>query len=169
MPDFNFSRINGTPYSWMSCAHFFQGIPYKGIVASTFKETREVKLVHAGQQDGTPIGITAGIYKVENVSFRLLRESAHNLMTDLTILGAGSYGDAQFNYTLQLFEPVIQIPPALPSTTLLTGCRIVGVEEKNEQGIDELVTEFTVQAQYLVRTVGGVPLKLWSVLRSILP
>lgn len=169
MPDLTFSRINGVPYSWNSCAHFFQGIPYKGIVGSTFKETREVKLVHAGQQDGTPLGITAGIYKVENVSFKLLREAAHNLMMDLTVMGLGSYGDAQFNYTLQLFEPVLQIPPALPSTTLITGCRVIGVEEKQELGVDELVTEFTVQAQFLIRTVGGIPLKLWSTVRSLLP
>lgn len=169
MPDLNLSRINGTPYSWMSCAHFFNGLPYKGITASTFKETREVKLVHAAQQDGTPLGMTSGMYKVENVSFTLLRESAHMLMTDLTILGAGSYGDARFTYILQLFEPGLQIPPAVPTTTLITGCQITGVEEKQELGVDELVTEFTVQALSLTRFVGPIPVQLASLVRSLLP
>lgn len=169
MSDPNYSRINGIPYSWMSCAHFFQGIPYKGLVASNFEESREVKIVHAGQQDGKPVGMTAGIYKVENVSFRLLRESALALMTDLTLLGLGSFGDAQFNYMLQVFEPAAAIPPQLPSTTLLTGCRITKVAEKQELGIDELVTEFTCAALYLVRLNGPVPLQLWSALRSLLP
>lgn len=169
MPDPNFSRINGTPYSWHSCAHFFMGLPYKGVLATNFKQSREVKIVHAAQQDGTPLGTTAGIYKVESFSFRMLRSSALALKTDLTVLGLGSYGDAQFNYMLQLFEPTLEIPPQLPATTLITGCRITGVEDKQELGVEELVTEFTCSAQLIVETVGGVPLKLWSTVRSLLP
>lgn len=170
MPDPNLVRINGVPYAWQSCAHFFNGIPYKGITAATFKETREVKLVHAAQQDGTPLGITAGMYKVENTSFTLLRESAHALLADLTVFGAGSYGDASFLYTLQLFEPtVLPNTPAIPSTTIVTGCRITGIEEKQELGTDELVTQIDVQALYIIRTFGGLPLKLWSTIRTLLP
>lgn len=169
MPDMNLvTRVNGVPYSWNSCAHFFNGIPYKGITASNYKETREVKLVHAGQQDGTPLGMTAGMYKVESTSFRLLRDSASALMIDLNAFGVGSYGDAEFNYVLQLYEPVAQFPPALPVTVLLAGCRVTGVEEKQELGVDELVTEFTVQAKLLVRTVGGIPVQLWSAVRALL-
>lgn len=170
MPDPNLFRLNGVPFSWQSCAHFFNGIPYKGITSATFKETREVKLVHAGQQDGTPLGITAGMYKVENTSFTLLRESAHALLADLTVFGLGSYGDASFTYICQTFEPTI--PPALPgvpSTTIVTGCRITGIEEKQELGTDELVTQIDVQALYVLRTFGGVPLKLWSTIRTLLP
>lgn len=170
MPDLNLvSRVNGVPYSWNSVGHSFNLLPYKGILASNFKESREVKLVHAAQQDGTPLGITAGIYKVESTSFRMLRESASLLMVDLTALGLGSYGDASFTYTCQIFEPTLQVPPALPITTTLVGCRITGVEEKQELGVDELVTEFTVQALLLIRTVGGIPVTLWSQIRSLLP
>lgn len=168
MPELSVSRINGVPYSWTSCAHLFMGLPYKGVVAANFEETREVELVHAAQQDGTPVGITSGLYKVENVSFRLLRDSAHQLMADLTAFGLGSFGDAEFNYTLQLVEPVLQVPPLLPSTTLLGGCRITGVKESQEKGVEALVTEFNVTAKYLIRTIGGVPLKLWSTARSLL-
>lgn len=163
MPDPNITRVNRVPYSWTSCSHFFAGLPYKGITGVTFKETREVKLVHAAQQDGVPLGITSGIYKLENLSFTLLRDSALGLMQDLTVLGLGSYGDAEFTYMLQLFEPVV--PPSIPQTTLITGCRITGVEDKQEMGSDELVTEFTCQAMFLIRAPG---LTLYSQARGLL-
>ena len=166
MPDPNLSRVNRVPYSWTSCAHFFNGLPYKGIKASNFKETREVKLVHAGQQDGTPLGQTSGIYKVEGLSWTLLRDSATALMADLATLGIGSIGDAEFSYMLQVFEPVA--PPSLPIQVLITGCRITSIEEKQEQGSEELVTEFTAGALFLVRSYSGVPLTLWSTVRSLL-
>ncbi len=166
MPDPNLFRLNRVPYSWTSCVHIFNGLPYKGITGVTFKETREVKLVHAAQQDGTPLGITSGVYKVENVSFTLLRDSAHALLADLTVFGLGSYGDAEFMYMLQLFEPTL--PPSIPTSTIISGCRITGVEEKQEQGSDELVTELSVQAMFVVRSFAGVPLKLYSQVRSLI-
>ena len=107
-----------------------------------------------------------GIYKVESCSFTLLRDSAAGLMTDLTAFGLGSYGDAEFVYSLSVFEPVA--PPSIPIQTVLTGCRITGVEEKHAMGSDELVTEFTVQPLFLIRTVAGLPMSLWSTVRSLL-
>lgn len=169
MPDPNMTRVNRVPYSWNSCAHFFMGVPYKGLVGVTFKETREVSLVHAAQQDGTPLGITAGIYKVESLSFTMLRDTAMALLTDLTVLGLGSFGDAEFNYMLQVFEPTILGAPSLPQNTLIGGCRITGVEDGQEKGTDALVTKIDAQALYLTRTVGGVPLQLWSQIRALLP
>lgn len=171
MPDPLFTTVNRMRYSWNSCAHFLAGFPYKGITGVTFKETREVTLVHAAQQDGTPLGMTAGMYKVENVSFTMLRETAAGFMADLTLLGLGSFGDAQFNYVLQLFEPPNPTDPvpSLPQTTLIVGCRITGVEDKQESGTDALVTEFTCMAMAVTRTLAGVPLQLWSAARTLLP
>ncbi len=167
MPDPNLFRLNNVPYSWTSCAHFFNGLPYKGLTGCSFKETREVKLVHAAQQNGMPLGMTSGIYKVESLSFTMLRDSAHALLADLTVLGLGSYGDAEFVYVNQLYEPVV--PPSLPSNVIISGCRVTGIEEKQEMGSDELVTEITCGAMYVIRSVGGVPLQLWSTLRTLLP
>ncbi len=42
------------------------------------------------------------------------------------------------------------------------------IAEKQEMGSDELVTEITCAGMYVIRTVAGVPLKLWSSIRSIL-
>jgi hypothetical protein len=123
-------------------------------------------LVNDAQQDGVPIGQTSGLYKVENVSFTLLRDSAAALMTDLTVLGLGSYGDAEFSYMLQLFEPTISL--SLPQTTIIRGCRITGIEDGQEKGSDALVTKFDITAIGVLRTIGGVPLQLSSFTRQLL-
>ncbi len=123
--------------------------------------------MHGGQQDGVPIGITAGIYKLDSLSWTLLRDSAAGLMVDLTLLGLGSYGDAEFTYMLQLFEPVV--PPSIPITTVITGCRVTGIDEKYDAGAEELVTEVSAQGLYLIRVIGGVPVNLFSLVRKLLP
>ena len=87
-------------------------------------------------------------------------------MTDLSTAGLGSFGDAEFTYILSIFEPVS--PPSLPIQTVLAGCRITGVEEKHALGADELVTEINVQAMFLLRTIAGMPMPLWSTVRSLL-
>lgn len=167
MPDPNLVRLNQVPYSWNSCAHFFAGFPYKGITAVEFGETREVSLVHAAQQDGTPLGITAGIYKVDNLMWTLLTDSAAGLFTDLTVLGLGSYGDASFNYMCQIFEPTL--PPSIPITTVISGCRITGVSDRYDVKADAIVTEIKASAMLIVRAWGPVPLTLFSGIRKLLP
>jgi hypothetical protein len=167
--DPNITRVNRIVYSWTSCTHFFAGFPYKGVVGVTFKDTREPVLVNDAAQDGVPIGMTSGLYKVENVSFTLLRDSAAALMTDLTVLGLGSYGDAEFSYMLQVFEPITGISiPQLPQTTLISGCRVTGVEDVQEKGSDAILTKFDVMAIFITRTIAGVPLQLQSLARQLL-
>lgn len=166
MADPNITRVNRVPYSGQSLAHYFAGFPYKGVQEVNFKETRELKLVYGAQQDGTPLGLTAGVYKIDSFDFTLLRDSALQLMSDLTALGNGSYGDAEFAYLLQVYEPVT--PSSVPIQTLITGARIVGVEDGNARGADELVTKFSAMALYLTRTYNGTSLQLWSAVRSLL-
>lgn len=169
MPELSIVRVNGVPYSWNSTAHFFNGLPYKGLTGVDFEDGREVKIVHAAQQDGVPVGITAGQYEVGDVVFKFLRESGNALLQDLSVFGLGSFGDASFVYTMQVYEPVLQVPPALPSITTISGCRITKVRETQELGVDELITEITCKAVQLRRVVGGTPLQLWSAIRTLLP
>lgn len=166
MPDPNITRVNGTPYSWNSCGHFFNGIPYKGITKSNFKDSRKRVYVPNAQQDGTPQGITSGVYRVESLSWTLLRDSAQGLMLDLTAEGAGSFGDAQFPYMLQTFEP----GNFNPSTTVISGCVIEDADETQEFGEDGpyLVTEITAKALFIIRDYTGTPMQLWSLIRSLL-
>lgn len=167
MPDPNLvQRVNGALYSWTSTAHFFTGIPYKGVTKVDFKQSRKRVYVPSAQQDGTPQGITSGVYRVESFSFTMLRDSADALKADLSEQGAGSYGDATFDYMLQLFEPVNDTP----TTTVISGCAIEEDNETQEFAEDGgyLVTEFTCKALFILKTVDGAPQQLWSALRSLL-
>lgn len=169
MPDPNLvTRVNGVPYSYTSTSHYFDGLPYKGVTKVNYKESRKRIYVPAAQQDGTPLGITSGVYRIESLSFTLIRDSADALRQDLTAVGAGSFGDAQFDYMLQLFEPGT---PQLPTQTLITGIVIEDVEEDqefSEDGGPYLVTVFTCKALFILKTVNGAPQQLWSLLRSLL-
>lgn len=174
MADPNFTRVNRIPYSWTSCSFFINGVPWKGVTAVDFEETREGELVHDAHQDGVPIGITSGLYQVSNLSFTFLRDSAHALMLELGILAPGPtlcYGDAEFFFTMQLFEPITTIGqvPSLPVTTVISGCRIQGVKEKQEVGSGALVTELPCKAIFMTRAIAGAAVTLWSSQRSILP
>lgn len=168
MPDPNLTqRVNGVPYSWTSIANFFAGQPYKGLTKIDWKDTRKRVYVPNAQQDGVPQGITSGIYRVESFSFTMLRDSAEGLMLDLAdFSGSSSYGDAQFDYLFQLYEPANQIP----SSTLISGVAIEEVHEGQEFSEDGgyLVTEFTCKAMFILKTVGSVPIQLWSQIRSLL-
>jgi len=170
MPDPNLvTRVNNVPYSWTSCAHFFNGFPYKGITKVNYKESRKRIYVPSAAQDGTPLGITSGVYRVESVSFTLSRDSwEQGLATELTALGLGSYGDASFDYLLTLNEPGTI---SLPSSTVIGGCVIEEVEEDqefSEDGGPYLVTVLTCKAIAVFKTSNGVPLQLWSQIRSLL-
>jgi hypothetical protein len=156
-------RVNRVPYSGGSCLNFFAGFPYKGVKEVKYKEKRAVKVVHDAQPDGRPVGITAGVYEIESLSFKLLRDSATALMVDLSTLGLGSYGDAEFAYMLQVYEPV----NAVPIQTLITGIRITNVEEGHTQeSPDELVTDFTAMGMWVTRVYNGSALTLWSQTRA---
>lgn len=169
MPDPNLvSRVNGYIYSYTSTSHFFEGVPYKGVSKVEWKQSRKRVYAGAAQQDGTPLGVTSGVYRVDSLSFTLLRDSADQLRSDLAAIGAGSYGDAQFSYLLQVFEPG---NTGLPSSTLITGCVIEEDNESqefSEDGGPVLVTEFTCKAMFVTKTVNGTPQQLWSLVRSLL-
>jgi hypothetical protein len=158
MPDI--VRVNHTPYSWTSSSHKFDGFPYSGVVAVDYEQKRDVKLVHASQQDGRPLGTTSGKYSVPNFTVRMLRDSAWALKLQLTVTGLGSYGDAEFTYRGSLFEPVIG---SIPLVVLGETCRIIGEKQVHEEGIDELVTEYALSCLQL--TENG--LRLWSVTRQL--
>src|SRR4029077_1448191 len=167
MPDPNLVfRLNNVPFSFQSTSHFIDGAPYKGITKVSYKESRKRVYVPAAQQDGTPVGITAGVYRVESLSFTFLRDSWQvGAAIDLTALGAGSIGDAQFDYMLQLFEP----GASLPTQTLISGVVVEDIEEDqefSEDGGPYLVTVVSCKAMFVLKTVGGVPQQLWSLLRS---
>lgn len=171
MPDPNLAprdaRVNGSVYSWNSCGFFLAAFPYKGITKLDYKQSRKRVYAPNAQQDGVPQAITSGVYRVDSLSWTMLRDSAQAFMADQTPSGGGSYGDSTFDIVFQLYEPLNGM---LPSTTLISGVAIEEVSDTQEFAEDGsyLVTEFTAKALYIVQNVGGVNLQLWSLVRSLL-
>ena len=161
MPDPNLVRVNNTLYGWNSSRLTIDGDPFTGgLVAIEHAQKRERKLVHAGSPNGRPKGWTSGKYSVPTLKMRFLKDSAAALKASLAVLGAGSWGDAEFTFTLACIEPVL--PPNLPILLVGNPCVITDSHEAREEGIEELVEEFDIMCLNLLEN--GTP--LWSVVRS---
>lgn len=153
-------RISPITHSWTSCRWAFNLIPFNGIQSVDYEEKRTRKIVYGSNRSGTPIGMTSGKYEPGMLNIKMLRDSFDKLCTVLFPLGLGSYGDAEFIFFGQYIEPVIG---SLPITVVATSCYIVGVKDSQAEGVDELVTEVSIQP--LAYTRNGQ--RLWSLVRSI--
>lgn len=141
-------RISNTILSWNSCSFKFDGVPYNGILGCDYEQKRERKVVHAAKRDGRPLGKTSGKYTVPTCTITMLRDSWDKLSTQLSLLGLGSYGDAEFTLVIQYIEPGIG---QTPITVVCTGCTIDGEKDTNQEGIDELVTELTIGCLEIIK------------------
>jgi hypothetical protein len=140
MPDI--TRVNDTIYSWNSCLHKIDNQPWVSIMEVNWEQKIDAKTIYAARPDGLPIGSTTGKWSLEGFTMKLLRDSADALTDYLcTKTGNRNYGRARFDYLLQATEPV---PNARPLIASATTCRIVGEKDAHAEGIDELVTEFTI-------------------------
>lgn len=148
MTDLIQTRLNSKPFSATSCSWKIAFAPYVGVTALDYAEKRERKLVHASRKDGTPLGITNGKYMVDGISITMLRSSAQRLFEQLSILGLGSYGDAQFPILATYSEPLAPEPPIVVA---IAGCVITGVKDTYAEGIDELVTVIDMMAMQITR------------------
>ena len=151
-------RINNTILSWNSTSFKFDGVPYNGILGFDYDQKRERKVVHAAKRDGRPLGKTAGKYTVPTMTLTMLRDSADKLTTQMTLKGLGSYGDAEFIVIAQYIEPL-----QLPVTVICTGCTIDGEKDSNQEGVDELTTEFTIGCLEVIKNGK----RLASVIRAL--
>lgn len=153
-------RVNRTVYSWTSSRTRIDGAPYTGIVSIDYEQKRDVKVVWAERQDGTALGWTSGKYSVPAVTMKMLKTTSDSFTTQLTVKGLGSYGDAEFPLVVQCVEP---LSGAQPLTAILAPCRVVGKKDAYEEGIDELLDEYTLAC--LAVTENGK--RLWSAIRGI--
>lgn len=158
MPDV--IRVNQTLYSWTSTAHKIDNFPYEGIVAVDYEQKRERKVIFAARQQGIPLGMTAGKYMVPPWSLKMLKDTAEAFTDYLTEQGEGSYGDAVFQYLLNVSEPDAA---DVPLSVSVEYCVVSGKKDSYEEGIDELVTEFEITS--LLITENGK--QLWSAQRAL--
>lgn len=151
-------RVNDTIYSWNSCSFKLEGVPYVGVLGFDYEQTRERKVVYAARRDGTPLGKTSGKYAVPSMTIKVLKDTWDLMSTQLTALGLGSYGDADFVWIAQMVEL-----GSLPVTVVCSGCSITGVKAAHEEGVDELVVELTVTCLSIVENGKA----LFSLARSL--
>lgn len=151
MSDLIQTRLNTNLYSAASCSWLINAIPYEGITALSYSDKRERALVFASRKDGKPLGVTGGQYQVDSLSITMLRASANQLMLDLTPVGLGSFGNADFPIVATYSEVAAQLRGEQPIVVVINGCRITGVKEGFATGTDALITEFTLMALSLTR------------------
>lgn len=161
MTDLIETRLNDQPFSATSCTWNIALAPFVGVTHLGYSEKRERKLVHGSRRDGTPLGITGGKYSVDSLTITMLRSSAQRLIEILTVLGLGSYGDAVFPIVAKYYEPLRpQVPPIVVD---IEGCRITGMKDDYQEGIDELVTDIDLMGLALTRN----GMRLWSVVNGV--
>ena len=106
-------RIGGFMFSRTSVAVKVDGVPYTGIFDISGEESREGELVHGQRTDGTPLGITSGLYMPGPFTFSAYPDTAEQVLSQLSILGLGSFGNALFTLNLEIFEsltlPIINL------------------------------------------------------------
>jgi len=163
MTDLIETRLCDVPFSATCCSWNIAGAPFIGITSLSYEEKIERKLVHPSKRDGLPLGITEGRYSVSSLSITMLRSSFQRLVEILTVLGGGTYGKAEFTIVATYGDLFASLQGVPPITVSIFGCRITGVKDTFQEGIDELVTEVELMAIAVTRNGH----QLWS--SSLLP
>lgn len=167
-------RVNGTPLSWTSTRSLVNGLEYEGFTSIDFTESREGEYIHAQRPDGTPLGITSGLYKIDNFDFEVLVDTGEMILQQLSIsasvaplgVAAACFGDARWVYSLSVTEP------AGPTITVtIGGIKIEKRTLTTQKGTEALVYKFGCKATSLTTfgaggTLTGLPQQLASLQRS---
>jgi hypothetical protein len=162
-------RVSGIPFSWTSTGSKVDGVPYTGFLELDFEESREGEYVHAQRTDGTPLGITSGLYKIDGFRFKTLIDTGEQICQQLALTpGAnGGFGNARWIYILEIFE--VGNPTM---TVTIDGVKIEKRKLSTAKGSEALAYEFECKALQ-VTTVGaglgltGVPNTLANVLGGV--
>jgi hypothetical protein len=106
-------RTGGFMFSRTSVATLVDGVPYTGIIEVNGEEAREGELQHGQRADGTPLGITSGLYMPGAFTFKAYVDTAEQICSQLAVPGLGSFGNYLFPFILEIFEnpllPTLQI------------------------------------------------------------
>jgi hypothetical protein len=148
-------RFNDFVYSWHSSLFKFDNVPAKGIIGVNYEQRLDVTLLASNRQDGEPLGMSAGAYSVPGFTIRALRSTAQSILEVMAKKSPDgrSYGVPFFSFLAQVSESGQRaITASAPE------CRIVGKRDFFDEGVDELVTEFTIAAL----TLSENGLRLWQ-------
>jgi len=163
-------RINGLLLSKTSCRHLIEGVPYTGILeVSTIEESREGEYVWGSRGDGTPLGVTSGLYQPGPFTFKTDIATAEQICEQLSVLslttGAtiGSFGSFLFSYIVEIYENLL-----LPQMTIsISNCKIEGRKFSVPADASSLQVEFTCKHQGITTSgsglgLTGLPSVMWN-------
>lgn len=137
-------RYNNLVYSWGSCAFLADNNALAGVVGASHSQRLERPPVPSNVAGAPPLGRPTGRYTL-TFSLKMLREDAAQLEAYLANKVDGSQvGRATFTFSASLSEPASLAKGATPITITGTGCTIDGKEESYDEGIDELLIEYTL-------------------------
>ncbi len=133
-------RVNGNVLSWGSLTCKVDGDPIKGFTSITYDEKRTREKVYGMGAHQAPIGRTRGKYEPGVVKLKGKKSSCQALREALAAKsGTASYGDAEFEITLQGVES-----DESPITIEATRCVYVGLSSGNEEGPGKLEEEIEI-------------------------
>lgn len=146
-------RVNNSIWSYHSARFLIDGNPTEGIVALDFEDELEPRIIESNLQDGLPLGMSGGRYRVGLFPMRMLSDSAVALKRYLATKGTTTEGIGSYSATFDLGVQLAGRDAAdlKPSTTALVSCRIVAEAQELEEGIDEALTEFRVACLGITR------------------
>lgn len=155
-------RVAGFVFSRTSVSSKIDGVPYTGITEVNIEEKREGELQYGQRADGTPLGVTSGLYTPGPFTFKTYIDTGTQIEQQLALSGSlpipalppGSYGNALFNFTLEIFEN-----PFLPVITITVNkCKIQSRKFAQPTDAGGLMYEYECLPQSIVSVGGGVGL-----------
>jgi hypothetical protein len=155
-------RLQGTIYSGKSAEFDYGQGPVEGVLKAGGEAKRTRKIVYGSRRDGQPLGKTAGKFEPGSLTIAMLATTAKQFEAYLATTGGGqgSIGDPTFALTVSLYEPDITNDD--PITWSFGGVTVESQKESWDEGIEEIVTEYTLQFLQNPRN-GNV---LWSIIRG---
>ncbi len=138
-------RVNGVQYDWASIEIKVRGIPYYGVAAINYSQTRERGKFFGVGKHGAPRGRGRGQYNCE-ASIEMWASSAQDLRDALLNPVSMSYGDTEFDVVVQYYEIGSNETPV---TVELFSCVFKNEDASNSQGTDGLKETIGLDPMYI--------------------
>jgi hypothetical protein len=119
-------RLSGVIFSRTNTRSKVSGVPYTGIKSFDIADKREGEIVFGQRTSGEPLGITDGVYSVDDWNAEIYADTWEMMCEQLGAApGAnGSFGNARWIYSLTISAPGVINLPTLSLT--VEGMKIEG-------------------------------------------
>lgn len=144
-------RINGNAYSWSSVVIKLDSQRFYGVTSLTFADKLEVGLGYGQGRHFAPLARTGGKYSCDDTKI-VMRTSSFSDFAEYLATRAPdgiSIGFAEWTVDAQWVEPA-QLALS-PMQAVLNRCRLIGVNQTQEQNTDETTVELTVSVMWILR------------------